>query len=79
MDRKLVYVKAPPEVEAREKARLRAREAVRRYAEAEREVEQAMAILDREVGPDPRRAAATEAAIAEFCATVTGQPSIRPA
>jgi hypothetical protein len=61
MPQKLVYVKADEATQAREKARLRAREAVRMLAEAEVEHAAAFAELDRVVGPDPRRVVAAQA------------------
>jgi len=73
-----VWVRADAATEARERVLVRAREAVRRYEEAERELSEAMVVVDRELGPDPRRIVA-EQAIRDFCATVTGRPAIRPA
>jgi hypothetical protein len=72
---RLVYVKADDARVARERARLRAREALRSYNAAADEYEAAMVDVERVIGPDPRLVIA-DAAVEQFVGAVSGRPSI---
>ena len=69
--RELVWTQADQAAEARERTRQRAREAHRRYVEADQELAAAMQEVEVVLGPDPRRAAVGVSARLGQCSGMT--------